>query len=114
MALNVRQKMNTIARFQLPEEAYLFRSYLESHEIESHVFDEHLVQLAWHYSNAIGGVRVAVSDSYSEEASKHFAEYSKALRQSPTNRSEVRAWPLTLLISLLIGVPVLVFGRKKL
>ena len=105
--------MNTIARFQLPEEAHLFRSYLESQQIESYVFDEHLVQLAWHYSNAIGGVRVAVSDDYREEASRHFSEYSEALRQPSANRSEVRAWPLTLLISFLIGVPMLVFGRKK-
>ena len=105
--------MKTIARFQVPEEAHLFRSYLESYEIPAFVFDEHLVQMAWHYSNAIGGVRVVVPDDYSEDGASCFIEYSKAIRQSSSRETEVRAWLLTLLISFLFGVPTLVFGRKE-
>jgi hypothetical protein len=44
--------MITIARFQVPEDAYLFRSFLAHKGIPAHVFDDCVVQTAWYLSNA--------------------------------------------------------------
>ncbi len=54
--------MTTIATFSKSEEAHLFRTRLEAAGIPAFVQDEHLVQLDWLYSNAIGGVRVQIAD----------------------------------------------------
>ena len=54
--------MTTIATFSKPEEAHLFRMHLEAAGIPAFVQDEHLVQMDWFYSNAIGGVRVQIAD----------------------------------------------------
>jgi hypothetical protein len=54
--------MITIATFSKPEEAHLCRMRLEAVGIPAYVQDEHLVQMNWLYSNAIGGVRVQVAD----------------------------------------------------
>ena len=75
--------MTTIATFTVPEEAHLFRTFLESRGIEGFVFDENVVQLFWHYSNAIGGVRVAVDEDDVEDAFTAYQEYMAALRDRP-------------------------------
>ncbi len=54
--------MTTVATFSKPEEAHLFRMRLEAAGIPAFVQDEHLVQMDWLYSNAIGGVRVQIAD----------------------------------------------------
>ncbi|MCB1063278.1 MAG: DUF2007 domain-containing protein [Verrucomicrobiae bacterium] len=60
--------MITIASFSTSEEAYLLRSRLEASGIAAFVQDEHMIQMNWLYSNAIGGVRVQVFDQQGEEA----------------------------------------------
>jgi hypothetical protein len=104
--------MTTIATFTVPEEAHLFRTFLESRRIEGFVLDENVVQLFWHYSNAIGGVRVAVADSEVEDAFTAYQEYMAALREGPYPGEPVRIWPAVALLSLLVGVPLLLFGRR--
>jgi hypothetical protein len=106
--------MITIARFQVPEDAHLFRAYLESRGISATVFDEHVVQLFWHYSNAIGGVRVVVPEEEVPEATAAHREYLEALNSAPREFSGARAWPLVLLLSLALGAPFLAFGRRML
>ena len=54
--------MTTVATFSKPEEAHLFRMRLEAAGIPAFVQDEHIVQMDWLYSNAIGGVRVQIAD----------------------------------------------------
>ena len=54
--------MITVATFSKPEEAHLFRMRLEAAGIPAFVQDEHIVQMDWFYSNAIGGVRVQIAD----------------------------------------------------
>jgi hypothetical protein len=39
--------MRTIATFDTPENAYLFRTFLESWGISATVLDEHLIQWFW-------------------------------------------------------------------
>lgn len=105
--------MKTIATFTTPEDAHLFRMFLESRGIAGHVLDEYVVQLFWHYSNAIGGVRVAVEEDDAEEATAAYQEYMASLRSGPYPIQPVRAWPVVILLSLVIGAPLLLFGRRR-
>ncbi|MCA1481159.1 DUF2007 domain-containing protein, partial [Bradyrhizobium sp. NBAIM08] len=66
--------MITLATFSKPEEAHLFRMRLEAAGIAACVQDEHIIQIDWLWSNAIGGVRVQVADQDAEAA----LEYLKA------------------------------------
>ncbi len=104
--------MITIARFQAPEEAHLFSGYLEANEIPAHVFDEHTVQVAWYFSNAIGGVRVVVDEGNAEEAKHLSQDYFECLLAEPRIITVARAWPLVFLLSLIVGIPTLLFGRR--
>ena len=65
--------MKTIATFSKPEEAHLFRTRLEAAGIP----DEHLIQMDWLYSNAIGGVRVQIADKDVEAAREFLANDSR-------------------------------------
>lgn len=103
--------MITIATFTNPEDAHLFRTFLGSRGIEGFVLDEYMVQLFWHYSNAIGGVRVSVDEDDAEDAFTAYQEYMLALRTGPYPEAPVRVWPAVALLSLLVGVPLLLFGR---
>jgi hypothetical protein len=106
--------MQTLARFDAPEDAYLFRAFLESRGIEATVLDEHVAQLFWHYRNAVGGVRVVTGDDEDaatlEEAT---LEYFRTLRAGPAPEAKVRCWPLVLLLSWVVGMPLVLFGRGK-
>lgn len=105
--------MITICRFRVPEDAYLFRSYLITRGIDAHVLDEHVVQVAWYYSNAIGGVRVVVHDQDVIDANDATHEYFRGLRVDPLPLATPRGWPVVMIVSLLIGAPALIFGRNK-
>lgn len=105
--------MTTIATFTAPEDAHLFRTFLESRGVEGFIFDENFVQLFWHYSNAIGGVRVVVEPEDAEDAAAVHQEYMESLRNGPYPERPVRAWPIMVLLSLAVGAPFLLFGRKS-
>ncbi len=104
--------MTTIATFLTPEDAHLFRAYLESRGIEGFLLDEYVVQLFWIYSNTIGGVRVAVNETDADAATSAYESYMAALREGPYPLQPVRAWPVVLVLSLILSVPFLLFGRK--
>ena len=55
--------MQVIAQYSKPEEAYLAASALEGNGISAEVRDDNIVSLYWLYSNAVGGVKVAVSEA---------------------------------------------------
>jgi hypothetical protein len=65
--------VKTISTFSKPEEAHLFRTRLEAAGIPAFVQDEHLVQMDWLYSNAIGGVRVQIADNDLDAAREFLA-----------------------------------------
>lgn len=104
--------METVATFHKIEDAYLFRAFLESEGIEAHVFDENFSQLFWYYIQAIGGVRVVVAQSELERASDLFRDYQERIISAPTVTGDAKWWPVVLLLSFVIGGPLLVFGRK--
>lgn len=90
----------------------MFRTFLGSLEIEAFLYDEYIVQLFWHYSNTIGGVRVVVNEADEAPAREAHATYMAALRAGPYPLNSVRAWPVVLAMSLLFGAPLLAFGRR--
>ncbi len=49
-----------VRKFRDLPEAWLAKGALDAAGIESHLLDENLVRLDWFYSNAIGGIRLAV------------------------------------------------------
>ena len=106
--------MDTVARFHKTEDAYLFRSFLESEGIPAYVFDENICQWMWHNTIAFGGVRVAVADEDVEAAASIYREYEKTLTAHPIAVGDVKLWPLALLATFLLGAPFMIFGRKAL
>lgn len=105
--------METVARFYKVEEAYLFRSFLESEGIAAHVFDEYTPQLHWLYTHAIGGIRVLVNEEDAQEAAELYKIYEENINTSPPAVGDVKAWPLVLLVSIFLGFPLYLLGRKK-
>lgn len=105
--------MTTIATFPSAEEAHLFRAFLGSREIEGFVLDENICQIYWLYTNAVGGVRVQVDDEDVEAAAALYQEYMESLRAGPYPVAPVRAWPLVALVTLAVGIPLMLFGRRN-
>jgi hypothetical protein len=104
--------MITIARFHKNEEAHLFRSFLGSEGIEAHILNEVVSQLLPHHCFATGGTRLAVAEENAERAEALYREYQDRVLEGPPVVGDARAWPFALLISLLLGGPLLWFGRK--
>lgn len=67
--------MITIAVLNTLNEAFLLRSMLESSEIPAFIPDENTAQVDWALTNAIGGIRVQVPESFRDEAEKIVADY---------------------------------------
>ena len=57
------QRLVTIATFSFPQEAYIFKTKLESQGIQSYIEDEYIVTMMWLYSVAVGGVKLKVRES---------------------------------------------------
>lgn len=104
--------METVARYHKTEDAYLFRAYLESEGISAYVFDENVPQLFWHYTIAVGGVRVVVAPEDADAAAAFYKEYDQTLAAEPQAVGDVKYWPLALLVTLIVSVPFIAFGRK--
>jgi hypothetical protein len=79
--------VTTLATFSKPEEAHLLRTRLEAAGIPAFVQDEHIVQMDWLYSNAIGGVRVQIADEDVPAAQEFLAADSE---QRPADAVDVQ------------------------
>jgi hypothetical protein len=104
--------MTTISNFFKCEDAYLFRSFLDSAGIDGYVLDENFSQWFWYYSQTVGGIRVVVADEDAEQAKKLFIEYNESIKTAPFVERPVRAWPIMALLSIWAGFPLILFGRK--
>jgi hypothetical protein len=62
--------MKTVASFRDASQAYLAKGRLETEGISAILLDEYLVGIDWTYSQAIGGVKVQVTEADHERASK--------------------------------------------
>lgn len=123
--------MKTIATFSKPEEAHLLRMRLEDVGLRAFVCDEHMVQLDWFYSNAIGGVRVQVFPEDESAAEEFLAadpgvpggnvvekvpcpfcgSTSTALDDSVRNVAYLAVWFFPLLVVL--GPPLYLMLRRR-
>ena len=61
--MSLSQRLVTIATFSFPQEAYIFKTKLESQGIQSYIEDEYVVTMMWLYSLAVGGVKLKVRES---------------------------------------------------
>lgn len=103
--------MHTIARFQYPENAWLFQSFLRDRDIDAYVFDEYVAQWQWTLSDAIGGVRVVVPWRDVEEACELWRGYHDAINRAPSPLTIARGgWLLGILCCLTGAFPI--FGRR--
>ncbi len=60
--------LTTVAAFREPWEAHMFCSRLEAEGVPAFVVHEYHIGNAWHYSTALGGVKVQVGEERKEEA----------------------------------------------
>ena len=60
--------VKTVASFREPYHAHIAKGKLETEGIPAVVVDEHLVQIYWVLSQAIGGVKIQVSEADVERA----------------------------------------------
>jgi hypothetical protein len=115
--------VKTIATFSKPEEAHLFRMRLGAAGIPAFVQDEHLVQMDWLYSNAIGGVRVQIADADLAAAREFLAADSPqpcpeavdvVCPSCGSHRTAPDEWPrrIAFLSLLMIHFPLLI-GRRR-
>jgi hypothetical protein len=66
--------LKTVDAFREPYEAYIARGKLEVEGIPATIADDHLVQMDWRYSQAIGGVKLQVPEEFLEKAQQILTE----------------------------------------
>lgn len=68
--------------YSFPYEAQIAKTQLEAAEIPARIENEHTINMDWLYSNALGGVRLLVPESYLKEAQALLAQdFSQELEQ---------------------------------
>jgi len=106
-----------IATFSKPEEAHLVASFLEANGIPVQVRDDLVVGAYWFYSNAVGGVKVAVSESDAASARDllHSAERNTSALTCPhCGSGRVRRRDLSPLagLAMVIGLVLPVSSKR--
>ncbi len=66
--LGIGHTLVTIATFSYPAQAHVARTKLETEGILAFVADDNLIAADWLYSNAVGGVKLQVSEQNAERA----------------------------------------------
>ena len=64
----MREKLVTVSTFDMPTEAHLAKGLLEANGLTAFLADELTVGVAWHLSNAVGGIKLQVAESDVERA----------------------------------------------
>lgn len=57
-----------VESYSYPYEAQIAKSQLDAAGIVARIENEHMVNMNWLYSNAVGGVRLLVLEAFAEEA----------------------------------------------
>lgn len=66
----------TVATFTSPWEAHIAKGRLEAEGITVYIADEHHIWVNWFYSQALGGVKLQVSDLDVPDAARVLSELS--------------------------------------
>ncbi len=70
-----------VASFSYPHEAHIAKASLEAAEIPAFIANEHLINMQWLYSNALGGVKLLVPKTLSKQAKELLAtDFSESLK----------------------------------
>ncbi len=77
------RRLVTVASFDTPFEAAVAKLHLENEGIQAFLADEAMVNTAWHFGAAIGGVKLRVA----ETDVAHAERILRAVRTQPRNRS---------------------------
>lgn len=64
----IAEKLVTITTFDMPTEAHLAKNLLEANGLTAFLADEFIVGIAWHLSNALGGIKLQVPETEAERA----------------------------------------------
>src|SRR5690606_2144556 len=115
-------ELAVIATYSFPHEAQLARSKLEAFDIPAFVLDEHTINMHWLYSDALGGVKLAVPNTevqlalelLQEEAAVEESD-EPALAGSPCGSHHLHACTKgkkpAFIIFLLLGFPLFFYQR---
>ena len=74
MELENQSGLAVVGSYLYPHEADLACATLEAHDVPAWVLDAHQVQMRWHLSAALGGVKVAVAPEDAERAAEILRE----------------------------------------
>ncbi len=56
------ESLQTLARFDRAQEAYMLKGLLEGQGLTAFIADEETVNMAWHLGQAVGGIKVQVAE----------------------------------------------------
>ena len=90
------QRLVTIATFSFPQEAYIFKTKLESQGIQSYIEDEYVVTMMWLYSLAVGGVKLKVRESDEARAIEIISQET-CVHEVKKKRAGLSYWLFTIL-----------------
>ncbi len=68
--LGIQHRLLTIAAFDQPATAHIYKGRLEAEGVPAFLADEEIVTANWFYSNAIGGVKLQVQEADAARAAK--------------------------------------------
>lgn len=78
-----------MSRYDFPYEAYLAKEVLMREGISAFITDQHIVGAIWHYTIALGGVKLWVDETDVRNAQKVLAkDYSQELNEELTQNGE--------------------------
>ena len=96
-----------LEKFYNPQTAYIVRGLLDSHGIDSYVFDAQLNSTAWHLQFALGGVRLMVNKHNLERAQEIIDDTDECKREekdSPVKPSMFRIL-MSVFLTIVSGAP---------
>ena len=114
----------TIGQYREAPEAYLVRGALAAEGIEAVISDEQVVGINWLYSNAIGGVKLAVDSDSVQQAADVLRSHGidresregSALKAGPHHTIGILAvfiLSAAVVPMLVVAVPLLALNRRR-
>ncbi|UCG77952.1 MAG: DUF2007 domain-containing protein [Nitrospirota bacterium] len=124
-----KEALVNIAGYRDLQDAYLAKGILESEGITVFLKNEHTIGVQWLYSNALGGVQLAVPKEQADDARiilkdiigetaedrravKVVDDISVCPRCNSTNTKYYDRATKASAFSLLIGLPLMIFGKR--
>ncbi len=81
----------TVARYEWRMDALLGRCRLESCGIRTHLADQWTTSICWHYTKALGGIRLQVNSEDAEDAVAVLQEPPQEVEEPVATKGELQA-----------------------